>query len=182
MKFFNTLVFSLLALPLAVAANDLRFGMDVGAAVTSNVDGIYYNNNNASPAGRVFVEYNEDLLGIGASYNMFTNLDYDSMYADETDSMDIHGPEVYGKVKYRFGDFEPYGKVGLMYAMTNSNTMWLQNENKFSPTVGAGINWYAIDGFVIRAGYDKYWNIYDSAASGVKNDLDFWYAGMALTF
>lgn len=131
-------------------------------------------------------------LGVfgGYSFNEYVSLELAYNYMDgfkakdndDGDSYDIHvhGPELSGRLSLPLttNGTDLFLRGGAMYAFASGDS------KKLVPVVGAGVNFMLTDNLALRAGYDRYFSVYDDDedTQGVDFDADWVYLSLGYVF
>lgn len=131
-----------------------------------------------------YVGYNfTDWFGVEAAYNGFSNFKIND--ANGKHKLKIYGPEVAARFAYPLdaNGSDIFARVGVAYHtdhLSNSN----HGADAWDPLVGVGVQYAFTKNFAARAGYDYYFNSFDSdykPESKLDGGLGFLYVGFQYT-
>ena len=170
----------------AAVPDSFYFGVRGGYAHTDwdNEDQtqIVSSDDNGYGLGAFFGYSFNEYFSLEGGYNYFDGFQAqdgaDTNGASEKYDFDINGPEISARLSLPLTDngTDFFLRGGGMYAVSD-------NSHQFAPVVGAGMNIMLTDTLALRAGYDRYFNIYDNDDySSVDMDLDFAYIGLSYIF
>lgn len=134
---------------------------------------------NGGVGGSIFGGYSlSQYFSLEAAYNFFGGMEA----TNKVDNKDlkIHGPELSARLSLPLTDngTDVFLRGGFMYAMGSGS------DGEFAPVAGVGVNVMLTDNFAVRAGYDRYFEVYDAEPQykGVDFDLDLAYLGVSYVF
>lgn len=147
----------------------------------SNNNGFYSKDSGSGFGLGIFGGYSfNEYVSLELAYNYMDGFKAKNNLTGESDDIHVHGPEISGRLSLPLtaNGTDIFLRGGAMYALASGDS------KKLAPVVGVGVNFMLNDNFALRAGYDRYFSVYDEDENtkGIDFDADLVYLSFGYVF